>query len=61
MTDEDIEICNQFKFTYRIPEKIKTESEVETDKKLKSSEVIETLDEIVDSEEEDFEEFYESE
>ena len=58
LTQEDIETCNQFKFTYRMPEKIKTNNEVE---KTAKTEIIETLDEIIDSEEEDFEEFYESE
>ena len=60
LTEEDIELCNQFKFTYRMPEKIQTSADVkneQTDKK----DIIETLDDIIDSEEEDFEEFYESE
>ena len=59
LTEEDIEVCNQFKFTYKMPEKIQTAADVkseQTDKK----DIIETLDDIIDSEEEDFEEFYES-
>ena len=57
LTQEDIETCNQFKFTYLIPEKIANKKE----EKETTDDIIETLDEIMDSEEEDFEEFYESE
>ena len=61
LTDEDIQKCDQFKFSYVIPEKIKTVSEEAQSTILENQddEIVETLEDIVGSDD-DFEEFYES-
>ena len=60
LTEEDIQVCDQFKFPYKIPEKIVTEAE----KKLTSitndnDDIVETLEDIIGSDDDgEFEEFY---
>lgn len=58
LCEEDIQQCDQFKFTYRIPEKIMNEADKQLSSKTASDDIVETLEDIIGSDEE-FEEFYE--
>ncbi len=57
LTADDIKLCDQFKFNYDLPETLNKPEEMKT--LGKESNIIETLDEIIGSEEEDFDEFFE--
>jgi len=56
--EEDIQQCDQFKFTYLVPEKILNEADKLLSSKGAVDEIVETLEDIIGSDEE-FEEFYE--
>jgi len=56
--EEDIQQCDQFKFTYQVPEKILNEADKLLSSKTAVDEIVETLEDIIGSDEE-FEEFYE--
>jgi hypothetical protein len=59
LTEEDIQQCDQFKFTYKIPEKIITESEKHLTSVSNDDDIVETLDDIIGSDDDgEFEEFY---
>jgi hypothetical protein len=59
LTEEDIQQCDQFKFTYKIPEKIITESEKHLTSVANDDDIVETLDDIIGSDDDgEFEEFY---
>ena len=55
--EQDIQQCDQFKFTYLVPEKILNEADKQLSSKI-ADEIVETLEDIIGSDEE-FEEFYE--
>ena len=60
LTEEDIQQCDQFKFTYKIPEKIITEGEKHLTSASNDDDIVETLDDIIGSDDDgEFEEFYE--
>jgi len=61
LTDEDIQQCDQFKFNYHIPEKIvsNADSKLSSKQTPGEDEIVETLEDIIGSDEEEFEEFYE--
>ena len=61
LTDEDIQQCDQFKFNYHIPEKIvsNADSKLSSKPAAGEDEIVETLEDIIGSDEEEFEEFYE--
>ena len=59
LTEHDIQQCDQFKFTYVMPETINTGTSKSTNVD-NSDPIVETLEEIIGSDcEEDFEEFFE--
>jgi len=59
LTEHDIQQCDQFKFTYVVPETINT-STTKSANVDNSDPIVETLEEIIGSDcEEDFEEFFE--
>ena len=59
LTEEDIQQCDQFKFTYKIPEKIITESEKHLTSVANDDDIVETLEDIIGSDDDgEFEEFY---
>jgi hypothetical protein len=58
LTEEDIQKCDQFKFSYRIPEKIINEEEKQLASLSNEDDIVETLEDIIGSDDE-FEEFYE--
>ena len=63
LTEQDIQQCDQFKFTYIMPETISNqdvEQMVSKKDNQESDEIVETLDDIIAQDDEDFEEFYES-
>jgi hypothetical protein len=60
LTEEDIQQCDQFKFNYKIPEKIITEGEKHLTSVSNDDDIVETLDDIIGSDDDgEFEEFYE--
>lgn len=62
LTEEDIQLCDQFKFSYTVPEKIQTNADrALATSASKNEEIIETLDDIIasDNDDDEFEEFYE--
>ena len=63
LTEDDIQRCDQFKFSYKLPEKIMSVDEKESDKMLQGEDgIVETLGDIIASDDDDdFEEFFEDE
>lgn len=59
LTEEDIQKCDQFKFSYRIPEKIINEEEKQLASLSNEDDIVETLEDIIGSDDDEFEEFYE--
>ena len=57
LTSDDIDICDQFKFTYTVPETIDLVSA--KNQQTDDDTVIEKLDDIIADDDDDFEEFYE--
>ena len=62
LTEEDIQVCDQFKFSYKMPEKIITEAEKKLTSVTNDDDIVETLEDIIGSDDDgEFEEFYEEE
>ena len=64
LTAQDIQHCDQFKFTYQLPETVNVDKVVTkaADKAPGApDQIVETLEDIIGDDDEEFEEFYESE